>query len=87
MAPFLILGMLYDRITLSRELTTHQLVIAVCGNWLDSTSTALPMSSCNMPCSGNSAELCGGGNALLVFYSGVDPGPPPGTWSQVGCFS
>jgi len=94
---FSIPGMLYERITLQGEnFATHRLVIADCGDFLLSTSTALPMSSCNMPCSGNAAESCGGGNALLVFYSGVDPGPPPasptvlpayGQWQSLGCYT
>ena len=54
------------------------------------------MGSCNMACSGNSAQSCGGSNALLVFYSGVDPGPPPappsvlssyGLWNSLGCYT
>lgn len=72
------------------------LLFADCGNLLLSSSTALPMSSCNMPCSGNSGENCGGSNALLVFYSGVDPGPPQGgptalpsygQWNSLGCYT
>lgn len=54
------------------------------------------MSSCNMKCSGNQAETCGGPNALLVFYSGVAPQAPPagptvlqayGIWNYLGCYT
>lgn len=31
--------------------------------------TALPSSSCNMPCSGDSTQMCGGNNALSVYYN------------------
>lgn len=67
-----------------------------CGNWLLSSATTLPMGSCNMACSGNSGETCGGSNALLVFYSGVDPGPAPAAptelkaydlWVSIGCWT
>ena len=45
---------------------------------------------CNMACSGNSTEQCGGGNHLTVFYSGggnlqVNPGPPG--WNSLGCYT
>ena len=55
------------------------------------------MTSCNMPCSGNAAEVCGGGNALLVFSSGAANPPPPsggptelseyGLWDSLGCYT
>ena len=49
-----------------------------------------------MPCAGNSAESCGGSNALLIFYSGVDPRLAPaapfelpsyGLWESLGCYT
>lgn len=84
--------------SLSRREFYHSRIVqfADCGNSLLSSSTALPMSSCNMSCSGNAGENCGGNNALLVFYSGVDPGPPPagptalpsyGQWNSLGCYT
>jgi hypothetical protein len=90
--------MLYDLITLVGDSTANELAIAVCGDNLLSTSTALPMSSCNMPCSGKPTEFCGGSNALLVSYSGVPPGSAPapgaptvlqqyGNWHSIGCYT
>jgi len=78
------------------DLITHELALTVCGNELLSSSTALPMSSCNMPCSGNAGEICGGPNALLVSYSGGNAGPAPGAptvlpqygnWHSLGCYT
>ena len=45
---------------------------------------------CNMPCSGNATEQCGGGNHLTVFYNGggtisTNPGPPG--WTSLGCYT
>ena len=70
--------------------------MTVCGNTLQNGSTQLPMSSCNMACSGDASEKCGGPNALLVFYSGVAPpaggaGPTVlqtyGLWNSLGCYT
>jgi hypothetical protein len=42
-----------------------------------------------MACSGNSTELCGGVNALNVYWNGLIPVIPQtvGTWEYTGCFS
>ncbi|KAF9466725.1 copper radical oxidase [Collybia nuda] len=48
---------------------------------------------CNMPCSGNSLESCGAGGRLSLYWSGVEPPPPPttaptiGNWASLGCYS
>lgn len=44
-----------------------------------------PSTGCNMPCAGNSAEICGGSNAILVS---TNPTPPSESgYSGVGCRS
>jgi hypothetical protein len=40
-----------------------------CGNQLASSSTELEDSECDMPCEGDSTQICGGGNALTVYKS------------------
>lgn len=46
---------------------------------------------CNMACSGDSTQVCGGPNRLSVYSStsssppGTNPGPPG--WTSVGCYS
>src|SRR5271170_7390592 len=57
-----------------------------CGNSLASTGTAAAATDCNMACTGNSSEACGGPNRLNIFYSAsraaaaagpfTNPGPP-----------
>jgi len=41
-----------------------------CGQSLASTSVPAPASDCNMACSGNSAEICGGPNRLSLYSCG-----------------
>jgi len=63
-----------------------------CGNQLATTSAVSPDADCNMGCSGNATEACGGPNRLTVFNSGgapvggpvTNPGPPG--WSSGGCY-
>jgi hypothetical protein len=65
-----------------------------CDNYLDpKTKTANTDMGCNMACSGNRTQTCGGGSRLTVFYSGGKPpaGPatnpgPPG-WTSMGCYN
>ncbi|KAK3378435.1 hypothetical protein B0H63DRAFT_397603 [Podospora didyma] len=64
-----------------------------CGNTLHATSAnATNQADCNMPCSGNPYEYCGGGNRLELYQADVVvPAPPshpatlPGGWSFVSC--
>ncbi|KAI0086860.1 copper radical oxidase [Irpex rosettiformis] len=64
-----------------------------CGNFFANGGTNTTASDCNMPCTGNSAEICGAGNRLTVFWSGQQPPPPPttvpsvGQWVSLGCYS
>lgn len=63
-----------------------------CDNSLHAGGPALA-SDCNMPCSGNSSEICGAGGRLSLYASGQAPPPPPSTaakianWSSIGCYS
>ncbi|KAK7458254.1 WSC domain-containing protein [Colletotrichum acutatum] len=59
-----------------------------CDYQLASISQKKPEADCNMPCSGDSSEACGGSDRLSVFTNGVaapviNPGPP--SWSSLGC--
>ena len=45
---------------------------------------------CNMPCAGNSSEVCGGPNGLTVFYNGlggIQTNPGPTGWGSLGCYT
>lgn len=63
-----------------------------CGDFFANGGTNTTASDCNMPCSGDSAEICGAGNRLSVYWSGVTPPPPPSTvpsvgqWVSLGCY-
>ncbi|KAK1676777.1 WSC domain-containing protein [Colletotrichum godetiae] len=59
-----------------------------CDFQLASTSVKKSETDCNMPCSGDSTEACGGSDRISVFTNGVaapviDPGPPGS--SSLGC--
>ena len=61
-----------------------------CGNTLGSGSIATPAGDCNMGCSGNSSEACGGPNRLTVFENpAAIPGnnPGPNGWTLIGCYT
>jgi hypothetical protein len=61
-----------------------------CGNSLASGSGSAPTSDCNMACSGNATEACGGPNRLNLYWSGTT-GPSTnlgvGNWSFSGCYT
>ncbi|KJA23963.1 hypothetical protein HYPSUDRAFT_201077 [Hypholoma sublateritium FD-334 SS-4] len=56
-----------------------------CDNLIESTGAPIA-SGCNMTCTGNSAEICGGANAINVFSLNTSP-PPPTGWTSAGCYS
>ncbi|PFH53643.1 copper radical oxidase [Amanita thiersii Skay4041] len=64
-----------------------------CGNVLQNGGAHTADTDCNMPCSGNSLELCGSGGRLNLFWNGEQPPPPPtitpqiGNWTSLGCYS
>ena len=74
---------------------TDELDVADCGNTIAAGATkyANPATACNMACDGNSAEACGGSNALTLYSANqvklsppiVDPGPPG--WHSLGCYT
>ena len=74
--------------------------LVVCGTAIGNGGAPIAASSCNMECSGNPSEFCGGPNALNVYkYTGtglssgggaggvgpVTSGLPTG-WSYNGCW-
>lgn len=69
--------------------------MADCGNTFNGGSKAAT-DGCNMACSGNSTEVCGGPNRLTVFTSGNAGGssssgpsvnPGPAGWGSLGCYT
>jgi hypothetical protein len=67
-----------------------------CDNFLyNGAALAANQADCNMPCSGNAAEICGAGNRLSLYSSGGAPKvyqPPaiqttglPANWVYKGC--
>jgi hypothetical protein len=82
---------------MAQHYVKHQLItnynIKDCGNaTLGGSSQATDPTTCNTPCSGNKTEVCGGGNRLSLFWSGITPAPPsynkgPPGWTHQGCYS
>jgi hypothetical protein len=67
-----------------------------CDNALRNGPSTASEASCNMPCSGNSTEMCGAGNILSIYSKGnftVYKAPVtqisnlPGGWTYQGCYS
>ncbi|KAF7327564.1 Copper radical oxidase [Mycena kentingensis (nom. inval.)] len=64
-----------------------------CDNFIRKTAVNSTSSNCNLPCSGDASELCGGAGFLNLFWSGAEPPPPPsipasiGDWVLLGCYS
>jgi hypothetical protein len=65
----------------------------VCGNSLSNGGgLTAPTGECNMRCSGNTAQPCGGPGRLNLFWSGAEPPAPPSTapqigdWESLGCY-
>lgn len=66
-----------------------------CDNFIENGGAlATSPADCNMPCTGNSSEICGAGNRLSVYASGtVQTSQPasvqqrdlPGDWVYQGC--
>ncbi|PPQ78240.1 hypothetical protein CVT24_006501, partial [Panaeolus cyanescens] len=65
-----------------------------CDSTIQIPSQPAPLSDCNIPCSGNAAEVCGGSVRINIFQSNE---PPPvivqkvsagsGLWAYQGCFT
>jgi len=73
-----------------------------CGTSIQGGGAPASASDCNMPCSGDNTQSCGGPNRLNVYnYTGTVPTPPPppgtvtvhpvtdlpGNWSYNGCWT
>jgi len=60
-----------------------------CDYALQDTGTLTSSGNCDMPCSGNSTELCGAANFVDVYWDGSLPVVPQeiGSWQYQGCFS
>ncbi|TFK22851.1 copper radical oxidase [Coprinopsis marcescibilis] len=54
-----------------------------CGHSL-SNGGGTPTTDCNMPCSGNSLQPCGGPGKLNLFWSGAAPPPAPSVIPEIG---
>ncbi|CCA72850.1 hypothetical protein PIIN_06786 [Serendipita indica DSM 11827] len=55
-----------------------------CGN--TNSGTLADETGCNMPCAGDGAHLCGGGNRLTLYQSGTFGRGDP-SWSYVNCYT
>ena len=63
-----------------------------CGNYLAPGSSNATATDCNMACTGNSSEQCGGPNRLSLFWNGTHSSPPvanpgAGLWALLGCYT
>lgn len=63
-----------------------------CGNYILNGGAETTASDCSFPCTGDSAEVCGAGNRLSMYWSGQSPPPAPeivpsvGLWESLGCY-
>ncbi|KAF8156193.1 hypothetical protein K438DRAFT_2026364 [Mycena galopus ATCC 62051] len=64
-----------------------------CDNFIENSATTAPITDCDLVCTGDVDEFCGGASRLNIFWSGVTPPPPPtippfiGKWESLGCYS
>ncbi|OCL11830.1 hypothetical protein AOQ84DRAFT_176100 [Glonium stellatum] len=67
-----------------------KILLVDCGNSIGGAGTNASDSDCNMACSGNSTQPCGGPNILTVFWSGKNP-PVHDLYSDgygwIGCYA
>ena len=63
-----------------------------CGNNILNGGAETTASDCSFPCTGDSAEVCGAGNRLSMYWSGQTPPSAPeivpsvGLWESLGCY-
>ncbi|KAF9061643.1 WSC domain-containing protein [Rhodocollybia butyracea] len=61
-----------------------------CDSTIQIPSVPSPLANCDEPCAGNSSELCGGMNNILIYTNG-EPAPvlvqDVEQWSYAGCFT
>jgi hypothetical protein len=67
-----------------------------CDNYIRYSPSVLADGKCNMPCSGNSGEMCGAGNIVSIYSNGTmtpykaattQTTGLPGSWKYKGCLS
>ncbi|KXN83001.1 Putative fungistatic metabolite, partial [Leucoagaricus sp. SymC.cos] len=64
-----------------------------CDNFIKNGGASTIASECNMPCTGNSLELCGAEGRLSMFFSGGTAPPAHiaprqvGSWVSLGCWT
>ncbi len=61
-----------------------------CGAALAPGGVAAAAGDCNMACTGNSSEACGGPSRLNMFWSGTtgpQTNPGVGLWKFAGCYT
>ncbi|KAJ7482564.1 hypothetical protein FB451DRAFT_1084926 [Mycena latifolia] len=64
-----------------------------CDDFIENSAVTAPITDCNLPCTGDRNESCGGPGRLNIFWSGAEPPPPPtippsiGKWESLGCYS
>ncbi|KAF8169268.1 copper radical oxidase [Mycena galopus ATCC 62051] len=64
-----------------------------CDDFIENSATIAPITDCDLVCTGDADEFCGGPSLLNVFWSGVTPPSPPtippfiGKWESLGCYS
>jgi hypothetical protein len=71
-----------------------KIICLVCGNeFKNDGAPVVNPSECNMPCDGDSTEVCGAGNRLSVYYNGnITPSGPSALaaykdWTSQGCYT
>lgn len=76
----------------------HTLRIADCGNELSQLAQNATQTDCDVPCAGDSTEMCGAvdPSPRLSLYCNLSATPPPppsisqidstGTWNYLGCY-
>ena len=64
-----------------------------CGDFIENDAADTPITDCNMACTGDASQSCGGPSRLNLFFSGGTPPPPPveipgeGEWESLGCYT
>jgi len=63
-----------------------------CGNYIINGGAETTSTDCSFPCTGAANEVCGAGNRLSMYSSGLAPPSPPeivpnvGSWESLGCY-
>lgn len=76
--------------------TNHEIIECFCDKFLYNGAAPADESKCQMDCSGNAAEKCGGPGALSLYHTGTlktyaapaaQKTDLPGNWVYQGCYS